>query len=181
MLLPFNEAKATQAAAVLLKLRGGRMKYLKLIKLLYLADREALLRWGRPITTDRFVSMDHGPVVSRIFDLISSEPAPDDRSLWHRHIKTVDNWDVKLESDPDNGELSPAEEELLAEIFSLHGNKYRWDLVRELHGFPEWRDSQGSSSPITYADIFRAAGREYADEMLGDLEALATTEHLLGR
>ena len=28
------------------------MKYLKLIKRLYLADREALSRWGRPITTD---------------------------------------------------------------------------------------------------------------------------------
>ena len=36
----FNEVKATQAAARLLRNRGGRMKYLKLIKLLYLADRE---------------------------------------------------------------------------------------------------------------------------------------------
>jgi hypothetical protein len=35
--LPFNERKATEAAAYLLKLRGGRMSYMKLIKLLYLA------------------------------------------------------------------------------------------------------------------------------------------------
>ena len=64
----FNEVKATQAAARLLRNRGGRMSYMKLIKLLYLADREALSRWGRPITTDKYVSMDKGPVLSRVLD-----------------------------------------------------------------------------------------------------------------
>ena len=42
MRLPFNEAKATEAAARLLEKSGGKMKYLQLIKLLYFADREAL-------------------------------------------------------------------------------------------------------------------------------------------
>jgi len=42
MKLRFDEAKATQAATLFLKLRGGRMHYIKLIKLLYLLDREAL-------------------------------------------------------------------------------------------------------------------------------------------
>ena len=41
MHLQFDEAKATQAAAFFLQLRGGQMHYIKLIKLLYLADREA--------------------------------------------------------------------------------------------------------------------------------------------
>lgn len=66
MRLRFNDRKATQAAALLLQLRGGKMSYMKLIKLLYLADREALLQWGRPITTDRYVSMNRDPVLSRI-------------------------------------------------------------------------------------------------------------------
>jgi len=52
------------------------MAYIKLIKLLYLADREALLRWGRPITTDCHVSMPKGPVVSQIYHLITDEPEP---------------------------------------------------------------------------------------------------------
>ena len=72
MQLPFNEAKAAQTAARLLKLRGGRMSYLKLIKLMYLIDREALLRWGRPVTTDCYVSMDKGPILSRTLILSSS-------------------------------------------------------------------------------------------------------------
>jgi len=76
--LPFNERKATEAAARLLKLRGGTMSYMKLIKLLYLADREALLRWGRPISTDRYVSMDRGPVLSHVLNLVTDEA---DRTL----------------------------------------------------------------------------------------------------
>ena len=52
------------------------MSYMKLIKLLYLADREALLRWGRPITFDAYVSMDRGPVLSSVLDLINGGTAP---------------------------------------------------------------------------------------------------------
>ena len=54
MRMRFNEKKATQAAARFLRLCKGCMNYMKLIKLLYIADREALLRWGRPITTDAY-------------------------------------------------------------------------------------------------------------------------------
>ncbi len=69
-MLRFDEEKATEAAALILSLRGGQMHYMKLIKLLYLLDREALSRWGIPVTTDTYVSMDHGPVVSAIYNLI---------------------------------------------------------------------------------------------------------------
>jgi uncharacterized phage-associated protein len=60
------------------------MSYLKLIKLLYVLDGEALLRWGRPVTTDRYVSMDNSPVFSRIYNLIREEPAPGADPIW-RH------------------------------------------------------------------------------------------------
>jgi hypothetical protein len=35
-----NEIKTTQDAALFLKLNGGKMNYMKLIKLMYLADRD---------------------------------------------------------------------------------------------------------------------------------------------
>jgi hypothetical protein len=47
------------------------MSYIKLIKLLYLVDREALLLHGRPVTTDRYVQTDQGPSLSQINDLIT--------------------------------------------------------------------------------------------------------------
>src|ERR1022692_3131806 len=96
MKLLFNEAKATQAATQFLRLRGGRISYIKLIKLLYLADREALIRWGRPITTDCYVSMDVGPVVSRIYDLIRNEPSPNSVKIWSKFISDPEDYEVDL-------------------------------------------------------------------------------------
>ena len=64
----FDINKATQAAAHLVYLQGGKINLMALIKLLYLADREALLETGYPITGDQMVSMPHGPVLSRIYD-----------------------------------------------------------------------------------------------------------------
>jgi len=68
------------------------MSYLKLIKLLYLLDREALLRGGRPVTTDRYVSMANGPVVSRIYELIREEPAPGADPVWRHYISAPQEW-----------------------------------------------------------------------------------------
>src|SRR2546426_8827697 len=99
MRLRFNERKATQAAGLLLQLRGGTMSYMKLIKLLYLADREALLRWGRPISTDRYVSMDRGPVLSRILDLATDGEDPGTPSIWASSIAAPSNYEVHLKDD----------------------------------------------------------------------------------
>lgn len=155
------------------------MSHLKLVKLLYLADREALLRWGRPVTTDRYVSMDQGPVVSRIFGLISNEPAPDDHSFWREHIATI-GWDARLLSNAGNDELSPAEEELLTAIFSEHGCKSRWQLREETQALPEWRDPDSGTLPISYADILWAGGKSEAEavEVLEELQALSLAESL---
>jgi len=157
------------------------MKYLKLVKLLYLADREALLRWGRPITTDRYVSMDKGPVVSRIYSLISEEPQPGSESFWRRHITNVPDWDVQLSVDPSDDELSLIEEELLSEIFRMHGHKNRWRLVEETHNLPEWIDPFGSSMPIEYRDILRAGEKTESEvaEIESELESIAAVDRLL--
>ena len=93
------------------------MPYLKLIKLLYFVDREALLRWGRPVTTDRLVSMPHGPVVSRIYDLISVGPDNRPASPWHQHIVRSGQYEVRLSNPTEMSELSRAEERLLDEIW----------------------------------------------------------------
>ncbi|HVB99430.1 MAG TPA: Panacea domain-containing protein [Candidatus Dormibacteraeota bacterium] len=177
----FNEAKATQAAARFLTLRGGRMSYMKLIKLLYLLDREALIRWGRPVTTDAYVSMDRGPVVSRIYDLITDEPSPESTSVWQGSISRVDGYEVELRNDPGANELSDAEDELVAEIFGLYGRMSRWDIVRLCHDLPEWENPQGSALPIEYRDILRGAGKTESEiaRIEDELEFLSLSSCLL--
>lgn len=176
----FNEVKATQAAARLLRSRGGRMSYMKLIKLMYLADREALARWGRPITMDTYVSMDKGPVLSHVLDRINEGPSPDDPSFWAQHIVSVGNYEVELSEDPAGEALSEAEDEILDEVFAKHGHLTRWKMVDLVHTLPEWTDPNGGAAPIRYADILRAQNKNQAEieAIESELAALTRMEWL---
>ena len=179
MPLRFDEAKATQAAAKFLALRGGRMHYLKLIKLLYLLDRAALLRWGIPVTTDRYVSMDHGPVVSRIYSLITEEiPKP----VWAEYISApMGEYEVQLQRGAPTDRLSRAEERLIEEIHREYGHRSRWDLVNYLHTLPEWKSPNGSSIPIHLRDILEAGGEDETEirATIRELESLSAAEETL--
>lgn len=87
----FNERKVTHMAAYFLKQGGGQMSHLKLMKLLYLADREAMRRSGFPMSGDRLVSMPHGPVLIARTSIVLSGKTPMVRqfpyvpktSFWH--------------------------------------------------------------------------------------------------
>ncbi len=178
----YREDKATQAAALILKLRGtNKMSHLKLMKLLYLAEREALLRWGRPITYDFCVSMEHGPVLSQTLNLVNGYTQSD--GLWDKVISTPANNEVKLLDDPGIDKLSDAEEKLIREIFDKHGTKSRWDISDFTHTLAEWQDPKGSSIEIDYKDILRAGDKTDAEiaAIIDDMESLAVAEEFFGK
>ena len=161
MKLSFDEVKATQAAALFLKLARRPLNYTALIKLLYKADREAIRRWGLPITTDKYSAMKLGPVTSRIYNRIKDSGNPNAHpTFWAAHIKrSQDPHEVELERDPGDSELSPIEEKLIAEIFSADGGKGPFTLADECHrDFPEWKDPGDTSAPIDISDIVAALG-----------------------
>lgn len=182
MHLQFDETKATQIAAYLLRLRGGQMHYMKLIKLMYLADREAILRWGVPITRDRYVSMDNGPVLSRVLNLITDDrPKP----VWSEFISApLGEYEVKLLRDAPTDALSRAEEKLLDEIFQMYGYRNRWELIENvMHKLPEWQNPNKSAIPILIRDILKAGG-ESEDEIrvvLRELHSFASDEDNFAR
>ncbi len=181
MPLRFREDRATQAAARLLRLRGGRMSYLKLLKLLYLADRQALVQLGRPITHDLLVSMPRGPVLSNTYNLMLEEQSPaGPPSYWHQFVSAPEDYCVELLREAPNDQLSSAEEAILDKVFERFGTWNRWDLVDYTHGLPEYRDPNGSSIPIDLRAILLAEGmnREEADAVLGSLEAEAAMERI---
>jgi uncharacterized phage-associated protein len=159
MQMTFDETKATQIAAKFLKLSGGSIQYLALIKLLYKLDREAINRWGVPVTTDRYVSMKLGPVTSNIYNLIKASADSSAPTFWSAHIERKD-YDVVLTSDPNDTELSEAEERLAEEIFNKDGGKGGFALAEECHKeFPEWENPGNSSTPIYIESILAALGK----------------------
>ena len=178
----FSQEKATAATAFFLKLRGGRMSYLKLIKLLYLADRLALDRWGFNITTDRYVSMDQGPVVSNIYNLITQDE--EQKSFWSRYISPpLGEWEVELKSDElPESQLSRAEEKLLHEIFATYGTWNRWKLRDFTHDLPEWKNPHGSSIPIQISEILKAqnVSDEEINAVIKDIDAAESANNAFG-
>jgi uncharacterized phage-associated protein len=74
MELRFDFEKSLQAAAYLLHLEEGRMPYLRLLKLMYIAERELLAQTASPLTGDSYRALEDGPVLNRVFNLIGGDP-----------------------------------------------------------------------------------------------------------
>lgn len=177
MNIRFNETKATRAAAHLIKRRGqAYMSYMKLIKLLYLADREALLRWGSPITADIFYSTDRGPAPSRVHDIATEGAAPEESHSWGEHLQPHGDHEIRTAADPSNGELSEPEVELLDETFTRHRNLSSWAIVDEAHELPEWEHPRDGRIPIGYFDILRS-GKNTPQQIEAILRELPASKH----
>jgi uncharacterized phage-associated protein len=155
----FNAKKAAQAANKLLQLSGGRRNYMELVKLLYLADRKALLRLDCPITGDQLVALPYGPVLSRVLNLIRFGPNSPDDAAWFDIVSPPDGYDVEALGNGDDDELSGAECQILGEVFAEHGNKNWIQLSRLTHKLPEWTDPNGGTIPISPEQILKLEGR----------------------
>lgn len=172
----FREDKATQAAALFLRLGGGALDVFKLIKMMYLAEREALVRWGRPITFDSYYALPHGPVLSTTLNLINYTLDIDSPAYWHLYIAEREGHKVRV---TDNvapvDQLSPAEEKLIAEIYTKFGGMDLRALREYTHTkLPEWVDPKGSSLPIQMSDILAAGG--YNKDEIAEIDCSLTAE-----
>ena len=118
------------------------MPYIKLIKLLYLADRQALIDTGLPITGDRMMSLDYGPVLSRTLDQITlgAPPEPSDSLPWFEYVTPPEDYNVSARKAPESDLLSEYEIEVLQAVYEQFGGMNRWALVQYTHTLPEWHD-----------------------------------------
>ena len=154
----FSEKKAAEAAAYFLiraRERSANITLLKLMKLMYLAERESYEKYGFPIIGDRLVSMPHGPVLSRTLNLMNfgnSEENPD----WYSLVADKSGRDMTLNAGaPDTVEglleLSDADANILESTWRKFGrmsaNQLR-DYTHDPRNCPEWQDPDGSSVTI---------------------------------
>jgi uncharacterized phage-associated protein len=154
----FHPQKAVEAAAMLLRLHGNPMKYLGLLKMLYIADRIALDRMEQPITGDSAYSMKYGPVLSGVYDLIKGNPVGDALPLWQRFFSTGYKKDhtISLLADPGDDHLCEEEEEIIQEVYKIFGHLDIFDVAEWTHGLPEWRKPLPESHiPIIVDDVLK--------------------------
>jgi uncharacterized phage-associated protein len=175
----FHPEKAVEAAATLLKLHGKPMKYLGLLKMLYIADRIALERIEQPITGDHYVSMKYGPVLSGVYDLIKGKPVDNALPLWSKFISHRHNNYVRLLNDPGNEELCEEEEEILRGVYKIFGHINPFTVADWTHGLPEWEDPGKSMNPIAVEDVLKNLGK--SDEEIEEIEQEALREAYLDK
>lgn len=157
----FRFERALQAAAYLLSQADGELRYIHLLKMLYIADREYLATFGEMITGDRVCAMEYGPVLSCVLNLIKGK---DSRSTeWLRYIETdFRKHSVRLVDDPQNGSLCRASRSLLDDVFRRYGHLKPFEVVDLTHEFPEWQEfyrGEGTATPIPWSKILSSQGR----------------------
>ena len=157
----FKFDKAIQAAAYLLRRESShQMNYMRLLKILYIADRESIRLTGRPITGDRVAAMKQGPVLSEILDLIQGVHLryPE----WAEFIQR-DEYNVRLVREPGLANLSRFEIETLERVAEEHRSHDEWGMVEFTHEFPEWQKNDPGDSMrmnwIPFGDVLEAVER----------------------
>ncbi len=177
----FNFKTTLQATAFLLEQTpNGRMNYTKLIKLLYIADRESLQDTGEPITGDQIVAMSNGPVLSRVYDLIKGVI---ESAEWRGAIGR-DGYHVVLGRPPGQGLLCEYEIGKLSEVWGRYKDKSYGQMIDIVHEFEEWKknDPGESKRDIPLDDILEALGlSDIADEIKEEAIAQCAHAQLLGQ
>ncbi|NQT16152.1 MAG: SocA family protein [Planctomycetes bacterium] len=181
----FDAQKATQAAAVVMRRLGKRISRLRLVKLLYIADRTAMKERGHPIVGGAVVAMTNGPVHSQVYDLIKG--AHPDEPLWSRHVTTEGPRDLLLTEEPGVDRLSEYEINILNEATDRHNELDDFDLAEATHSFGEWAqhwnpDTPDTSTPIPLESIVRAVcAPDECEEIIQELKDRGTLDGIFSR
>ena len=135
--------KIIHALHYLLK-KIGKADKLKLLKLLFLADKYHLIKYGRTVTGDEYWAMEYGPVGSVAKDILSFDPNFNSYELKmaKRFIQKEGENDFKPSENikiEDLDYLSETDKEALDFIVDHFGGKPTFDLVNFTHKYPEWK------------------------------------------
>ncbi len=142
----YDPQKAKHATLFLLHRHGGAMGRMKLLKLVFFADRQHLAEHGRPIVGGTYVAMPHGPVPSELYDEIKTVRRSSD---W----LAIDGVKVVATQRPDEDELSESDLEAIAFIDREFGRYDTFSLRNLTHRLEAWRRhylNDGSSHLLPY-------------------------------
>jgi uncharacterized phage-associated protein len=162
-----NVRKAAQVAAFFALKERGEIYVLKLVKLMYLADRRFMQLYDVPILNDQLVSMEHGPVNSISYNYLNGALESDD---WNdflddraSHRVSIARQDLDVQS---LDELSRAELRVLGDVWNEFGHMGRFEIRDYTHDHcPEWEDPNGSSAPIPYSRVLNFLGKQNSAEL----------------
>jgi len=167
--------KVTQSLGYLLSLdKNHRMNKVKLVKLLWAADRYHLRKYGRTVTDTEYYAMPHGPVSSLALDVIDGDEValyPEDINYIAGHITAPEENknDIVLYNETEVDYLSDTDKEALQFAWDAFGDKKPFDLADNItHEYPEWArfrehfdvNNERSRKAIDLDDFFENPGKD---------------------
>lgn len=146
---------------------GGSITRLKVMKLLWLADRIHLNIYGRLILKDYYCALPHGPIPSMALT-ISNETQPG-------YFKVNDN-NIKSDGKFNADFFSKSDIKVMNSVWEKFGNYSPSNLRNYSHKFPEWKryeeflndESMLNSYVIVLEDFFSIPNEKSYLQVLGD-------------
>lgn len=155
----FDIKKSIQASGVVFRTSCKTYyNYMKLLSLLYLADRESIEKSARPIIGDTFLTSKRGPILSRMLNVIKGIDIEIDK--WSTYFLTYPQNQIRLIKQPGIGSLNIFEIETLQKVTNKYINCDEFDLVEIVRELPEWRKNYQANSlnKISFSDILEGLG-----------------------
>jgi uncharacterized phage-associated protein len=177
----FDLDKTIAAITYLASRKVARLDKYTLSKLIVLADKAHLVRYGRTITGDTMFALPHGPIPTRTLDLLNSVEKnflfDADAAALAQHLKLdrkYSNPHFHAEQSSDEDALSDSDRQALDEVLERYGNMGFDQLKSITHGMyafqAAWnRKPEGSNSArINFEDLFQ----EESDAIEGAFDAM---------
>lgn len=158
--MKFKIKKAVQALNFIASNHGGKVNKMKALKLIWLADRLHIRKFGRTILNDRYVAMPNGPVASSTRDILEGNYSFEDYVTSHLKSYEEDRYFYCASGDFDGSVFSQSDLDCINEVMAAYAQLSKFQLSEFSHSFPEWKRwekelrSGGRSFTIVEDDFF---------------------------
>lgn len=177
-LVGFRSRKAAQLCAYFALKSEGTIEKLKLIKLLYFAERKFLSENHHPMLFDEYYSLPHGPICSSALNgmdgIIHGE-------IWDDYIARNGNVVVAIKRLPRDelDEVSDAEIAVVDDTWRRFGHMTASQLRNYSHKHcPEYTETTGRIR-ISYKQILEAVGEKDAQDLADEIDKMVMLDGLL--
>ena len=169
----FQAEKVLEYIALFLKLSDRRIEKLKLVKLLYLTEREFLRKTGELSLWDEYYSLPHGPICSSSLHIIDGYL---DEDAANRIFAVQNGKDLTLKdyesSDQGYDYLSDSEISVARDVWEEHKHRTSSQLRNFTHQYcPEYKLINRGRIRIRVEDLMQAVGLDDIEERAAEVDA----------
>jgi len=170
----FDKKKMAQSAHYLLSLHKGEgMDPRSLNNLLYLANREELIKNGYMLAGGKLCSYWYGPGIREVTEVIDGDSNDEEfKKIWEEYVELKEGvlYPVKKTEEFEYlyGNLSEYDHKVIDSIDVKYGKMGVFMLREEMSELDEWEEpSMMVSSPITPEEILLKAG--WSEKNIGEV------------